>query len=302
VKETVGFIGLGIMGAPMAGHLLAAGYDVVVHNRTRTREQALVAQGARAAEDPAAVAREASVIVTMLTDDAAVRAVMTGEHGVLAGAQPGLLSIDMSTISPATSRALAAAAEPHGVRTLDAPVSGGDVGAREATLSIMVGGAAEDVERARPLLEVLGSRVTHVGPAGAGQVVKTCNNMLVGITFAGISEALVLGSKLGVDPAQILDVLSGGMAANRIMEMRRANFLEHDFTPGFKIDLHHKDLNIALASGDEADVALPLTAAVQQMMRQLRAAGHGEEDDSALLRVVEAAAGHRIGPPPAQAA
>ncbi len=299
--ETVGFIGLGIMGGPMAGHLVAAGYDVLVHNRTQEKQAALVAQGARVADSPAAVAREASVVITMLTDDAAVRHVLAGENGVFAGAQPGLLTIDMSTIAPATSRDLAAIAAPLGIRTLDAPVSGGDVGAREATLSIMVGGDAADVERARPVLDVLGSRVTHVGPAGAGQVVKTCNNLLVGITFAGVAEALVLGSKLGVDPAKILDVLSGGMAANRVMEMRRRNFLEHDFAPGFKVDLHHKDLNIAIASGDEADVPLPLTAVVQQMMRQLRAAGHGDEDDSALLRVVEAAAGHRIGPPPPSA-
>jgi 2-hydroxy-3-oxopropionate reductase len=228
-----------------------------------------------------------------------VRAVRDGPDGVIANARPGALVVDMSTVSPALSRELAATAAARGVSTLDAPVSGGDVGARDGTLSIMVGGEAADVERARPLFDVLGSRVTHVGPAGAGQVVKACNQVLVAITFAGVAEALVLGSKLGVEPAAILDVLSGGMAANRVMEVRRSNFLNHDFAPGFKIDLHHKDLEIALSAAGATDVPLPLTAAVQQMLRQLRAAGHGEEDDSALLRVVEAAAGHRIGGDPA---
>lgn len=293
--ETVGFIGLGIMGRPMAANLLAAGYELVVHNRSPEPQQALVAKGARGAESPAAVARETDVLITILSDDAAVRAVLDGPDGVIANARPGALVIDMSTVSPTLSRALAATAATRGVHMLDAPVSGGDVGARDGTLSIMVGGEAADVERARPLLDVLGSRVTHVGPAGAGQVAKACNQVLVAITFAGVAEALVLGSKLGVEPATILDVLSGGMAANRVMEVRRANFLHHDFAPGFKVDLHHKDLEIALGAAARAHVPLPLAAAVQQMLRQLRAAGHGDEDDSALLRVVEAAADHRIG-------
>lgn len=297
MRETVGVVGLGIMGRPMAANLLAAGFDLVVHNRTPRPQEALVAQGARGAESPAALAREADVVVSVLSDDAALRAVLDGPDGVIANARPGALVIDMSTVSPALSRELAQRGAARGVRMLDAPVSGGDVGAQEGTLSIMVGGAAEDVERARPLFDVLGSRTTHVGPAGAGQVVKACNQVLVAITFAGVAEALVLGSKLGVDPAEVLDVLSGGMAANRIMEVRRANFLEHDFAPGFKVDLHHKDLEIALGAAAGAHVPLPLTAVVQQMLRQLRAAGHGEEDDSALLRVAEAAAGHRIGAP-----
>jgi 2-hydroxy-3-oxopropionate reductase len=295
MRETVGFVGLGIMGRPMAANLLAAGYPLVVHNRSPEPQRALVEQGARAVNSPAALAREADVVVTILSDDGAVRAVLDGPDGVIANANPGALVIDMSTVSPALSRELATTAAARGVQLLDAPVSGGDVGARDSTLSIMVGGEAADVERARPLFDVLGSRTTHVGPAGAGQVVKACNQVLVAITFAGVAEALVLGSKLGVEPAKVLDVLSGGMAANRVMEMRRSNFLNHDFAPGFKIDLHHKDLEIALGAAGAADVPLPLTAAVQQMLRQLRAAGHGDEDDSALLRVVEAAAGHRIG-------
>ena len=201
----------------------------------------------------------------------------------------------MSTVSPALARELAEEATARGVGFLDAPVSGGDVGARDGTLSIMVGGTAADVERAGSIFEVLGSRVTHVGAAGAGQVAKACNQVLVAVIFGGLAEALVLGSKLGVDPAAILDAVGGGMAANRIMEVRRGNFLDHDFAPGFKVDLHHKDLEIALGASGEVDAPLPLTAEVQQMFRQLRAAGHGGEDDSALLRVAEQRASHRIG-------
>jgi 2-hydroxy-3-oxopropionate reductase len=302
VGETVGFIGLGIMGRAMAANLLAAGHDVLVHNRSPQPQAALVERGARGADSPDAVAREAGTVITCVSDDAALRAVLTGDDGVLAHARPGTLAIDMSTVSPALARELAELAAARGIRTLDAPVSGGDVGARDGTLSIMVGGAAEDLERARPLFEVLGSRITHCGPAGAGQVVKACNQVLVAVTYAGVAEALVLGSKLGVDPATVLDVLGGGIAANRVMEVRRRNFLEHDFAPGFRIDLHHKDLEIALGAAGETDVPLPLAGLVQQQLRQLRAAGHGGEDDSALLRVAEAAADHRIGKPdpPAQ--
>jgi 2-hydroxy-3-oxopropionate reductase len=294
VSETIGFIGLGVMGAPMAGNLLEAGFEVVAWNRSAAPLAALVERGARAADGPAAAAAEADVLITILSDDDAVRAVLGGAGGAIAAAAPGALVIDMSTVSPALARELAAAGRERGVGVLDAPVSGGDVGARAGTLSIMAGGEAADVERARPVFEVLGSRVTHCGAAGSGQAVKACNQVLVAVIFAGLAEALVLGSKLGVDPATLLDAVGGGMAGNRIMEVRRDNFLDHDFTPGFKVDLHHKDLEIALAAGGEADVPLPMAAEVQQMFRQLRAAGHGGEDDSALLRVAEAAADHRL--------
>jgi len=295
VATTIGFIGLGVMGAPMARNLLAAGHEVVTWNRSPGPLAALVEAGARPADGPGAVAAEAEVLITILSDDAAVRAVLGGPDGAIAAARPGGLVVDMSTASPALARELATEARERGVGFLDAPVSGGDVGARDGTLSIMVGGEAADVERARPLFEVLGARVTHVGAAGAGQVAKACNQVVVAVIFAGLSEALVLGSKLGVDPAAILDAVGGGMAANRIMEVRRDNFLDHDFAPGFKIDLHHKDLEIALGASAEVDAPLPLTAEVQQMLRQLRATGHGEEDDSALLRIAEQRAAHRIG-------
>ncbi|MBS1889459.1 MAG: NAD(P)-dependent oxidoreductase [Actinobacteria bacterium] len=291
----IGFIGLGVMGAPMARNLLAADLEVVAWNRSPEPLAELVEAGARPADGPASVAAAADVVITILSDDAAVRAVLGGPDGAIAAAPAGALVIDMSTVSPALARELAAEAAARGVGFLDAPVSGGDVGARDGTLSIMVGGEATDVERARPVFEVLGSRVTHVGAAGAGQVAKACNQILVAVIFAGLAEALVLGSKLGADPAAILDAVGGGMAANRIMEVRRENFLRHDFAPGFKIDLHHKDLEIALGASGEVDAPLPLTAEVQQMLRQLRAAGHGDEDDSALLRVAEQRAGHRLG-------
>jgi 2-hydroxy-3-oxopropionate reductase len=285
----VGFIGLGVMGRPMAGNLLAAGADLVVHNRSRAAQEALVARGAAGAETVAEVARRADIIITMLADDQAVRSVVGDE--LLPAARPGSLIVDMSTVSPALSRELAARAAQRDVGMLDAPVSGGDVGAREGTLSIMVGGDAADLERARPVLEVLGGTITHVGPAGAGQVVKACNQVLVAVTIGGISEALVLGAKQGVAADIILDVLSGGLAANRVMEVRRANFLDHSFVPGFRVDLHHKDLDIALSSGGQSSVPLPLTAGVQQLFRQLRAAGRGGEDHTALLAAVEAQAG-----------
>jgi 2-hydroxy-3-oxopropionate reductase len=300
MSETVGFLGLGVMGAPMARNLLAADYEVIAWNRSPGPLAELAEAGARAGDGPAAVAAEADVLITILKDDVVVREVLGGPDGAIAAARPGSLVVDMSTVSPALARELAEEAAAGGVGFLDAPVSGGDVGAREGTLSIMVGGEPADVERARPVFEVLGSRVTHVGAAGAGQIAKACNQVMVAVIFGGLAEALVLGSKLGGDPAAILDAIGGGMAGNRIMEVRRDNFLQHDFAPGFKVDLHHKDLEIALGAGGEVNSPLPLTAEVQQMFRQLRAAGFGEEDDSALLRVAEQRAGHRLGDTPAE--
>ena len=287
MAQTIGFIGLGVMGDPMARNLLDAGHSLVVHSRSPGPVEALAEAGAETASSPREVAERTDVVITMLPDSPAVEAVVLGEDGVLAGASEGDLLIDMSTIHPTVSVAVAEAAAERGVAALDAPVSGGDVGAQQGTLSIMVGGEADAVERARPLFEVLGKTIVHVGEAGAGQVVKACNQVVVAITIAAVSEALVLGEKAGVDPEQILNVLGGGMAQNKVMEVRRSNFLEHDFTPGFRIDLHHKDLDIALGSGDEYGVPLPVTALVQQHMRALRAKGHGGDDHSGLIQLVE---------------
>jgi 2-hydroxy-3-oxopropionate reductase len=295
MPETVGFIGLGVMGAPMARNLVEAGHPLVVHNRSRGPVDALAAAGAEPASSPRELAERAGVVITMLPDSPAVEDVVLGSDGVLEGASEGDLLIDMSTIHPTVSVAVAEAGRERGVGVLDAPVSGGDVGARDATLSIMVGGERSDVERAQPLFEALGKTIVHVGEHGAGQVVKACNQVVVAVTIAAVSEALVLGSKAGVEPERILDVLGGGLAANRVMEMRRRNFLEHDFAPGFRVDLHHKDLDIALESGSEYGVPLPVTGLVQQGFRALRAQGHGGDDHSGLLALVEELADHRIG-------
>jgi 2-hydroxy-3-oxopropionate reductase len=295
VTETVGFVGLGIMGKPMARNLLRAGYDLVVHNRSRAPVDELVGEGARAAEHSRAVAEQAAVVITMLPDSPQVVEVMTGENGLLEGVRAGSLVVDMSSISPVVTTELAAAARERTAGYVDAPVSGGDVGAREGTLSIMAGGSEEDVARVRPLFDVLGKTVVHVGATGAGQVAKACNQIVVALSIEAVSEALVLASKAGVDPERLLDVLSGGLAGNKVMEVRRRNFLEHDFTPGFRIDLHHKDLGIALAAGREYGVPLPVTALVDQMLQALRQRGSGSEDHSALLRVIEDWAQHEIG-------
>ena len=295
MSETIGFIGLGVMGVPMAHNLVEAGHELVVHDHGREPVEELVGAGAAAASSSREVAERSDVIITMLPDSPAVESVVYGDDGVLAGASEGDLLVDMSTIHPTVSEAVAKAAAERGVAALDAPVSGGDVGAQQGTLSIMVGGDAADFERARPLFEVLGKTVVHVGGPGAGQVVKACNQVVVALTIAAVSEALVLGDKAGVQPDVILDVLGGGLAANRVMEMRRKNFLEHDFTPGFRIDLHHKDLNIALETGDAYGVPLPITALVQQYLRTLRAKGHGGDDHSGILQLVEELAEHRIG-------
>lgn len=295
MADRIGFIGLGIMGRPMARNLLAAGHELVVHSRTRAKVDELAGEGATAAGSPRELAESADVVITMLPDSPEVEEVLGGEDGVLAGARAGSLIIDMSTISPVVTKALAARAAAGGVGMVDAPVSGGDVGAQQGTLSIMAGGSADDFARARPLFDVLGKTVVHVGELGSGQVVKACNQVVVALTIEAVSEALVLGSKAGVDPAVILQVLSGGLAANKVMEVRGPNFLGHDFEPGFRIDLHHKDLGIALASAREYGVALPVTAVVGEMMQALRQKGQGDRDHSALLTLIEDLAQHTIG-------
>ncbi|HEX2104826.1 MAG TPA: 2-hydroxy-3-oxopropionate reductase [Solirubrobacteraceae bacterium] len=297
VKDRVGFVGLGVMGKPMARNLIAAGFELVVWSRTRASVDEVSGDGATAAGSAREVAEQADVTILMLPDSPQVREVLDGDDGLLAGAREGSLVIDMSTISPVVTREIAEECGARGIGWVDAPVSGGDVGARDATLSIMAGGAESDFARARPLFEALGRTIVHVGPVGSGQVVKACNQVVVALTIEAVSEALVLGSKAGVDPATIIEVLSGGMAANRVMEVRGRNFLEHDFTPGFRIDLHHKDLGIALQTAREHGVALPNTAAVDQMLQALRSAGRGDRDHSALLTHVEDLAQHTIGAP-----
>jgi len=293
MADTVGFIGLGIMGKPMAENLIEAGYDLVAYNRTREKAEEL--GGASVAETPKEVAEQTDVIITMLPDSPQVEEVLSGEDGVLEGIKEGALVVDMSTISPVVTEKLAKKVEEKGASMLDAPVSGGDVGAIEGTLSIMVGGDEEDFGRALPLFEVMGNTVTHVGGVGTGQVVKAANQIVVALTIEAVSEALVLGSKGGVPPEKILDVLGGGLAGNKVMEVKREKMLEHSFDPGFRVELHHKDLGIALAAGREYGVTLPITAVVDQMLETLKMLGRGDQDHSALLTLIEEASGHEIG-------
>ena len=287
MAERVGFIGLGIMGRPMAKNLMDAGYDLTVHNRSPQKAQELGEQGATVAESPKEIARNSDIIVTMLPGPPEVREIVAGEGGLLENSREGSLIVDMSTSSPVLARELARYAGERGVGMLDAPVSGGDVGAIEGTLSVMVGGEEADFERARPLFGAMGETVTHVGPTGAGQVTKAANQVVVALVIEAVSEALVLGSAGGVAPEKILEVLSGGLAANKVMEVKREKFLSREFEPGGKVEFHRKDLGIALAAGREYGVVLPVAAVVNQLFEALVAKGRGGWDHSALLSLVE---------------
>jgi 2-hydroxy-3-oxopropionate reductase len=295
MAERVGFIGLGIMGMPMARNLMDSGYELTVHNRSPEKAEELGKEGAAVAATPRDVAENSDVVITMLPDSPQVREVVAGEVGVLEGISEGALLIDMSTISPVVTEELAEALQEKGASMLDAPVSGGDVGAIEGTLSIMVGGHEADFQRAKPLFEAMGKTITHVGPTGAGQVTKAANQVVVALTIEAVSEALVLGSAGGVSAEKILEVLGGGLASNKVMEVKREKFLSHTFEPGFRSELHHKDLGIALAAGREYGVVLPVTAIVDQMLLSMKRKGWGGEDHSALLRIIEDLSQHTIG-------
>jgi 2-hydroxy-3-oxopropionate reductase len=295
MAERVGFIGLGIMGMPMARNLMEAGYELTVHNRSPEKAEELGKEGATVAASPKEATQKSDIVITMLPDSPQVREVVAGEDSVLEGISEGALLIDMSTISPVVTEELAEAVKEKGASMLDAPVSGGDVGAIEGTLSIMVGGEEGDFERAKPLFEAMGKTITHVGPVGAGQVTKAANQVVVALTIEAVAEALVLGSAGGVSPEKVLDVLSGGLASNKVMEVKREKFLSHKFEPGFRSELHHKDLGIALAAGREYGVVLPVTAIVDQMLLSMRRKGWGGEDHSALLRIIEDLSQHEIG-------
>jgi 2-hydroxy-3-oxopropionate reductase len=294
INPTIGFIGLGIMGKPMARNLMAAGYELTVLDVVAGVVDELVAEGASAGTTPAQVAADTDVFISMLPDSPQVREVYLGADGAYEALRAGWLSIDMSSIAPATARELAQLATAAGAEALDAPVSGGDKGAIGGTLSIMVGGSEAAFERARPILEVMGATIVHCGPAGAGQVVKVCNQVVVGVVIEAVAEALVLGAKAGVDPARIADVLQGGLAATRVLELRRDNFLTGSFDPGFRIRLHLKDLKNALELARETGVALPAAAAVEQLMRAADANGRGDYDHSGLITVLEGLADSRV--------
>jgi 2-hydroxy-3-oxopropionate reductase len=285
-------VGLGIMGRPMARNLARAGFELTVFNRTYRRAEDFVAHNQAAiAPGLAELAGRSDVVVTMLPGPPEVEAIVAGEGGLLEGMGRGTLLVDMSTSSPVLARGLAREAARRGIGMLDAPVSGGDVAAEQGTLSIMVGGEEADFARARPLFEAMGETTVHVGESGAGQVTKAANQIVVALVLEAVAEALVLGSRAGVDPAQLIEVLSGGLAANRAMEIKRDKLLGHDFRPGGKVEFHHKDLGIALEEGREHGVSLPATAMVDQMFGELAATGRGEWDHSALLALIEARSG-----------
>jgi len=286
-NPTIGFIGLGIMGKPMARNLLKAGYPLVVHNRSRTAVEELSKEGAQAAGSSKEVAERAEVLITILPDSPDVELVYAGEQGIFAGAKPGMLLIDMSSISPVVARKLAEEAEKRGLDMIDAPVSGGEAGAISAALSIMIGGKANAVERAMPVFQALGKNIVHIGDTGAGQVTKAANQMVVGTTIAIVSEALVLAAKAGVDPAKVRQALLGGFAQSKILEAHGQKMLERNFKPGFRIRLHEKDMKIALSTGSEYGVPLIVTSQVAQMMTAMKSMGNGDLDHSGLVKFVE---------------
>ncbi len=292
---TVAVIGLGIMGGPMAANLLKAGYDVIGVNRSRDRVDRLVEQGGRGADTVADAVRDADVVITMLPDSPDVEQVVLGEDGVLEHAREGTLLVDASTIRPDVAVRVAEAARARGLRPVDAPVSGGEAGAVEGNLSIMVGGEAADVEAARPVLEAVGSTIVHVGPAGSGQTVKAANQLIVAGTIELVAEALVFLEAHSVDTEAAVKVLAGGLAGNRILDRKAAGMIAREFAPGFRVDLHHKDLGIVTSAAREAGVAIPVGALVAQLMGALRAEGHGSLDHSALLLLVEQLSGRSSG-------
>ncbi|HET9658769.1 MAG TPA: 2-hydroxy-3-oxopropionate reductase [Thermomicrobiales bacterium] len=289
MAETVGFIGLGIMGKPMARNLANAGYDVVIHTLNQETVKIFTSESNTfiAAPNPKAVAEQAKVVITMLPDSPQVREVVLGPNGLIEAMGEGSLHIDMSTIAPSAAIEVSTALAGVGAHAVDAPVSGGEAGAVNAALSIMVGGAEADVARAMPYFEKLGKTIVHVGDSGAGQTVKACNQVMVAINYAAMSEALVLGAKAGVDPAKILQVLGGGLANSRVMELKGQNAISGKFAPGFRVNLHRKDLNIAMDAGKTTGVPLPVTALVQQLFEALTAAGRGDLDHSSLITIYE---------------
>jgi 3-hydroxyisobutyrate dehydrogenase len=283
------FIGLGIMGRPMAGHLLAGGHRLRVHTRTRASAEPLLSAGAAWADSPAAASAGAEVVFICVSDTPDVRQVLLGPGGVVESARPGLTVVDHSTISPAATREMAAPLANRGVTLLDAPVSGGDVGARNATLSIMVGGDPAAFDRALPLLQLMGKTVTHCGPSGAGQLTKLVNQVLVSVTNLAVSEALTLAAAGGLDPARTIAAVAGGGAGSWQLSNLGPKMVAGDFAPGFMIDLQAKDLRLVREAADVAGVALPTVAHVAELFDQLRAQGRGRDGTQALFDAVRQA-------------
>ncbi len=286
-KPAVGFIGLGIMGKPMARNLIKTGFPLICYDIQSIAMQAIVQEGGQGARSPREIAERSQVIITMLPDSPEVEQVALGQDGLIEGAYMDQIFIDMSTIAPSTSVKIAEGLKGKGVRCLDAPVSGGEVGAINATLSIMVGGDEEVFIFARPIFETLGKTVTLCGPNGCGQIVKACNQIQVAINLVGMAEALTLGAKAGVDPAIIIQVLNGGYAQTRVMEARGPKVIQGDYQPGFKSRLHYKDLNLIDRTAKEFGVPLPVTSLVRELFSAMLAAGRGDLDHSGIITILE---------------
>lgn len=292
--ETIGFIGLGIMGAPMAGHLLEAGYDVVTTDHRSSPPADLVARGLKAVTGSDAVARAADIIITMVPDTPQVEEVLFGHNGVASGLSEGKVVIDMSSISPIATKEFARRINELGCDYLDAPVSGGEVGAKAASLTIMVGGSEATFARARPVFEKMGKNITLVGDNGVGQTTKVANQIVVALTIEAVAEALVFASKAGADPAKVRQALMGGLASSRILEVHGERMIKRSFDPGFRIELHQKDLNLALEGARSLGVALPNTSTTQQLFNACAANGGARDDHSGLVKALEILAGHRV--------
>ena len=288
MPETIGFIGLGLMGRPMATNLLKAGYPLIVHSRSPQPIEALVALGATRAESPADVARQVTRIITMLPDSPDVEQVLEGANGVFSALQRGTIIIDNSSIAPGVARRLAARATSLGAQMLDAPVSGGEIGAVSGTLSIMVGGDADAFDTVKPILDVMGNpeKVVRIGDAGAGQICKVCNQMVIAGTLGAVAEAFALAKKAGIDAARMREALLGGFAASRVLEVHGERILKGNYTPGFKTRLFAKDLKIASSTLADNQVPAPISAAVRQLVTAQMAAGGGDDDYSALAKVI----------------
>jgi len=293
--DTIGFIGLGIMGAPMAGHLLDAGYSVVTSDHRSKPPADLTAKGLKAVTGSQAVARAADIVITMVPDTPQVEEVLFGENGVASGLSKGKLVIDMSSISPIATKKFAQKINELGCDYLDAPVSGGEVGAKAASLTIMVGGEDKAFERARPIFEKMGKNITLVGPNSVGQTTKVANQIVVALTIEAVAEALVFASKAGADPAKVRQALMGGLASSRILEVHGERMIKRTFAPGFRIELHARDLNLALEGARSLGVSLPNTATAQELFNSCSANGGAKEDHSALVRALERMANHEVG-------
>jgi len=287
MKLKIGFIGLGIMGKHMSSHLIEAGYEVFVYDINSKAVEELVGKGAVACKNCSEAAVNADVVISMVPDSPDVEKVALGENGILESAHEGLIYIDMSTIAPGTAVKVADVLAEKGVRCLDAPVSGGETGAKNAALSIMVGGSKDLFDEMMAIFETMGKTITLCGTNGAGQTVKACNQIQVALNFIGMAEAFVLGTKAGVDPAVILKVLSGGYAQNRVMDVRGPKIVKGEFEPGFKSKFHYKDLNIIMDTAKNLNVPLPATAVAHELFSALIASGRGDLDHSAVINIIE---------------